>query len=197
MLAALGGEAMVDARPTIDGFAAASQATGRAMRVEQRVEQPFADVDLAARQLADGLHELVAVHLALLQAAKDEHFHQPRHLSADGAVDGNTHSNALQLALLPSTFRRGVFAISPRVGVQTIRTIQTLEAGAPDWPYVGNVNTWRMLPAVGVDLTVALSDRWGIGMTYEPVLGRLGTAKDTGRYRQQFVGLDVVYARRK
>jgi hypothetical protein len=57
----------------IPGLATSSQATGVAVRVQERVEQPLAYVHLAARELSHGLHKLVAVHLPLLQAAKDEH----------------------------------------------------------------------------------------------------------------------------
>lgn len=115
----------------------------------------------------------------------------------DGTVDGNTHSNALQLALLPATWRRGRATAHPRFSMQGVRTIQTLRARSNDWPYRGDVNTWKLLPGIGLDATVAVSDRWGIAVTYEAMLGQLGTLQETGRYRQQFVGVDLVYARHR
>lgn len=170
--------------PTIDATTADYPGAGAALTLDpSRLTLPHVAVGWTAGPM---MLEASYRKLGVLQFAR-----------TDGTVDGNTHSNALQLAVLPFTLRRRVLSLSPRLGVQAIRTIQTLDARAPDWPYVGNVNTWRVLPAVGLDVTVAVSDHWGVGVTYEPVFGRLGTANDTGRYRQQFLGVDLVYRRRK
>jgi hypothetical protein len=118
-----------------------------------------------------------------------------RYENGDGSLGGNTHANAFELvARVPGLRGRGA-ALSARVGGEVVRTIAVLDARPPGWPFAGGVNVWRVLPIVGADVSLRLDHRWGLGLTYAPVWGRLGTATETGRVRQQVVGVDLIYHR--
>jgi len=114
-----------------------------------------------------------------------------RYRSADGAVEGDTHSNAIEVSARVPFVHRARLQLDVAVGVQIIRTIAEITAAPPGWPIAGGVNTWRTKPVIGVGATLGISDRWGVGLDYAPILGRLGTAEETGRYQQHVFGIDL------
>ena len=67
-----GGEGVVDAAAAVDGLAAGGEGARALEGVEDGVDDAFAQSDGGSGAVADGLHELVAVHLAVLEEAEDE-----------------------------------------------------------------------------------------------------------------------------
>ncbi|MEZ5290906.1 MAG: hypothetical protein R2745_07490 [Vicinamibacterales bacterium] len=111
--------------------------------------------------------------------------------TGDGRSRGNTHSNALEAGIRTSLLQHGRMRVQARAGAQVVRTIAAVPSDAA-WRFTGGLNTWRVLPLLGVGAEVRLSRRSAVRVDYAPVLGRLGTPDRTGRYRQQVVGIDVV-----
>lgn len=115
-----------------------------------------------------------------------------RFSNGNESLKGNTHANALELAARVPLAHRGAFRVQARVGGELVRTIATLENRPATWPFAGGVNTWRLLPLLGLDATLAFNQRWGLRVGYAPVLGTLGTARQTGRFKQQIFSVDLV-----
>lgn len=111
--------------------------------------------------------------------------------TANGTVDGNTHSNQGKVGLRRTVAELGAVAIRVHAGVGVVRTIATLERAPDDWPIAGDTNTWHLAPALSLSAAWRVRPRWTLSAEFEPLLGRLGTATDTGRYRQQALGVDL------
>lgn len=118
-----------------------------------------------------------------------------RYRREDGTLRGNTHSNALEIVARHPVWHLGPLTAHVEAGGELVRTIAVLAAPASGWPYAGGVNTWRALPLVGAGAAWSPSREWAVGVTYAPVLGRLGTSADTGRYHQQVIGFDLEFRR--
>jgi hypothetical protein len=114
-----------------------------------------------------------------------------RYLADDGSVEGDTHSNALEMTARIRLFERGRLRFDGAIGGQVVRTIAKTSRAPAAWPITGGVNTWRAVPVLGVGATVAIGGPWAVGVDYAPILRQLGTARESGRYRQQVVGIDV------
>lgn len=114
-----------------------------------------------------------------------------RYRADDGSVEGDTHSNALDLTARARLFERGRLRFDGAIGGQVVRTIAKTSRAPAEWPITGGANTWRAAPVLGVGATVAIGGPWAIGVDYAPVLRQLGTARESGRYRQQAVGIDL------
>ena len=67
-----GREGVIDAAAAVDGLAAGGEGAVALEGVEDGVDDAFAEGDGGSGAVADGLHELVAVHLALLEEREDE-----------------------------------------------------------------------------------------------------------------------------
>ena len=114
-----------------------------------------------------------------------------RFASPGGQVEGNTHSNALALNLRLTLSEWARVRVDAGLGAQVVRTIATLRASPPDWPIAGGIDTWRLAPLTSLGVAVRLNRHWSVGFDYVPIIGRLGTAGESGRYGQQIIGLDV------
>lgn len=111
--------------------------------------------------------------------------------SSDGTVRGNTHSNAIEFSARVPLVQRGRLRFDAALGGQVIRTIATNTVAPSDWPIAGGVNTWRAKPLLGIGANVRVGGAWAVGVDYAPILGQLGTARSSGRYRQQVIGIDL------
>jgi hypothetical protein len=116
-----------------------------------------------------------------------------RYAGTSPAVQGNTHSNALEFLARGALVRRPGMALRAFAGAEVVRTIAVLTTRPASWPATGGVNTWRTLPVAGIDVLWNLNPAWAVDVAYRPVLGRLGTAPESGRYRQQVVGIGLVH----
>jgi len=67
-----GGEGVVDAAAAVDGLAVGGKGSVALEVVEDGVDYAFAEGDGGSCAIADGLNELVAVHLAALEEREDE-----------------------------------------------------------------------------------------------------------------------------
>ncbi len=116
-----------------------------------------------------------------------------RYAGVSPPLRGNTHSNALEFLVRGSLVRRRGVAIRAFAGAEVVRTIAELTTRPASWPVTGGVNTWRTIPAAGVDLLWNLNPGWAVDAVYRPVLARLGTRQESGRYRQHVFGIDLVH----
>jgi len=67
-----GGEGVVDAAAAGDGFAVGGEGSSTLEGVEDGVDDALADGDDGSGAVADGLDDLVAVHLAVVEELEDE-----------------------------------------------------------------------------------------------------------------------------
>ena len=110
-----------------------------------------------------------------------------------GAAQGNTHSNAGQIAVAWAGAADRGWRLSLHGAVQLIRTVATVASAPSDWPFTGGKNTFSLRPVIGVAASVQPSEHFGLQAEFEPVLGVLGTRAESGRYRQRLFAVDVVY----
>lgn len=116
-----------------------------------------------------------------------------RFTANDGAVSGHTHSNALVVA---GRFPGGALGLpsplSLKLGAAWIRTITGFDRRSAAFPIRGDVNVWTLAPTLGVAVDLPLSPDWSLRTGYDFIGARLGERNDSGRYRQQLIGLELV-----
>jgi len=83
------GEGVVDPAAAVDGLALGGEGAVALEVVEDGVDDTFAQGDGGSGAVADGLHELVAVHLALLEELEDEEFGDAIHEARVGVAGGH------------------------------------------------------------------------------------------------------------
>ena len=84
-----GGEGVVDAAAAVDGFALGGEGAVALEVVEDGVDDAFTEGDGGSGAVADGLDELVAIHLALLEEREDQEFGNAVHEVRVGLAGGH------------------------------------------------------------------------------------------------------------
>lgn len=113
----------------------------------------------------------------------------------EGAAKGRTHSNAGQLTVAWRAPAARGWAFGVRGGVQLIRTVTIVSTAPASWPIRSGVNTFQWRPVAAATASYDITPHWGVAAEWEPVLGVLGRRGVSDRYRQQLLGLDLVYRR--
>ena len=84
-----GGEGVIDAAAAVDGLALGGEGAVALEVVQDGVDDAFAEGDEGSGAVANGLHELVAVHLALLEEAEYEELGDAIHEVRVGVAGGH------------------------------------------------------------------------------------------------------------
>jgi hypothetical protein len=117
-----------------------------------------------------------------------------RFTAADGSANGDTHSNALDLAVRLRGDAIGLpQAVSLRLGVAAVRTITQFQRRPAASPIRGGDNAWTFTPTAGVGIDLPVSPSWTLRAGYDALAARLGDREGSGRYRQQLVGIDLLH----